>query len=202
MTCEISSHEGPLQYKSRFFRANQNPLGTSPLSSRGLPQTALACPGIAKNAAKKRARASRGSRLRPPALSKPGQKPVCQAGGKPVEPNQRLAAQRQDHLVAAPLHGPDGGSGHDRCRHWSSAFMTTRRPVLDQMVEEVAVRGAGTDQKHIDSTRRQFRTKRIAPTVQGKFAGAVLALERYRPVAQDAADVDNDRVDSELQQRQ
>jgi aspartokinase len=80
--------------------------------------------------------------------------------------------------------------------------MVYHRAVLEQIIEKLAIRRAGADQQHIDPVSHQLSPQRIAPTVHGKFARAVLTLQRHSPMSEDASDIDDDRLVSEFQKWQ
>ena len=126
-------------------------------------------------------------------LSKPRHPPVSQRRTEAVKPDEEAAADGEDDLVPAAPHGPDDAAGDFRRRHRAKASAGLRF-VSEDMVKELALRRAGTDQEHVHLLAGQLRPEGVAETMQGKLAGAVLAFEGDRPVAEDGAHVHDKRM--------
>lgn len=125
-------------------------------------------------------------------LSKPRHQTVSQWRAEAVEPDEQATAEGKDDLVPAAPHGPGNAAGDFSGSHCAE---TTARLFLvaEDVVEKLALRGAGTDEEDVDFVLGQFGPEGIAKAVQGELAGTVLAFERDRPVAEDGTHIHDQR---------
>ena len=102
-----------------------------------------------------------------------------------------FAGQGQHRLAFSSRAGAEDGPSRAVRRQPFDGADAGRAAVSDLVFKEWRVDVTGHDQDHINACVAQFHAQRIAERPQGKFAGAVDAVQRRGQQAEDAADIDD-----------
>ena len=73
---------------------------------------------------------------------------------------------------------------------------------FEQMLKELGVGRAGGNDQHVDPQLGELRSERLAEAAQREFARRVFAFVRAAALAEDRADVHDDRLSALAQQRE